>query len=106
MKGRYALLRDQTPEFRRAFQLDRWVEGQSIHNDLENECVPDFSCCQSKVRLRRRLRVMFARDLASRHSIIQSVIYELTEKDPRFLAQCDIPGLELEYYVMEFGSTH
>ncbi len=23
----------------------RWVNGESKHNDIDDECVPDFSCC-------------------------------------------------------------
>lgn len=26
-------------------QLYEWVNGNSIHNDIDNECCPDFSCC-------------------------------------------------------------
>lgn len=26
-------------------QLHRWVNGDSRHNDQDNECCPDFSCC-------------------------------------------------------------
>ena len=31
---------------RSQFQLDEWVKGNPIHNDVENECCPDFSCCK------------------------------------------------------------
>jgi hypothetical protein len=23
-----------------------WIEGESLHNDIDNECCPDFSCCE------------------------------------------------------------
>jgi hypothetical protein len=26
-------------------QLYKWVNGNPIHNDVDNECCPDFSCC-------------------------------------------------------------
>lgn len=26
-------------------QTRRWVNGQPRHNDIDNECCPDFSCC-------------------------------------------------------------
>ncbi len=27
-------------------QLDEWVKGNPIHNDTDDECCPDFSCCK------------------------------------------------------------
>ena len=26
-------------------QLDKWVNGEPLHNDERDECCPDFSCC-------------------------------------------------------------
>jgi len=26
-------------------QLEEWVDGNPIHNQVEDECTPDFSCC-------------------------------------------------------------
>lgn len=26
-----------------------WVEGRSYHNRVDNECCPDFSCCQASL---------------------------------------------------------
>lgn len=26
-------------------QLEKWVNGESVHNDERDECCPDFSCC-------------------------------------------------------------
>jgi hypothetical protein len=26
-------------------QLEGWLEGRSIHNRVDDECCPDFSCC-------------------------------------------------------------
>jgi hypothetical protein len=31
------------------FQLLEWVDGNSIHNEIEGECCPDFSCCNPKL---------------------------------------------------------
>lgn len=31
------------------YQLEQWVQGNSIHNDVDNECCPDFSCCNEIV---------------------------------------------------------
>lgn len=30
-------------------QLRKWVAGESIHNDEENICCPDFSCCNKDI---------------------------------------------------------
>ena len=27
-------------------QLIEWVNGNPIHNDIDDECCPDFSCCK------------------------------------------------------------
>lgn len=26
-------------------QLERWLAGESIHDNVSEQCVPDFSCC-------------------------------------------------------------
>lgn len=31
------------------FQLEEWVKGNSIHNDVDEQCCPDFSCCRKNV---------------------------------------------------------
>jgi len=28
-------------------QLQNWVDGKSIHNSVDDECCPDFSCCNN-----------------------------------------------------------
>lgn len=30
-------------------QLQKWVNGVSIHNDNDDACCPDFSCCNKDV---------------------------------------------------------
>lgn len=27
-------------------QLEEWARGNPIHNNIDNECCPDFSCCE------------------------------------------------------------
>jgi hypothetical protein len=44
---------------RAAAQLKLWLDGWPVHNDIDNECCPDFSCCEgrhylAKERLRRK----------------------------------------------------
>jgi len=29
-------------------QLEEWVKGNPIHNKIDDECCPDFSCCKPK----------------------------------------------------------
>lgn len=31
-------------------QLNKWVDGKSIHNNIDAECCPDFSCCGSPLQ--------------------------------------------------------
>lgn len=31
-----------------------WVNGASDHNDVDNECTPDFSCCEPSLFTRDR----------------------------------------------------
>lgn len=45
-----------------------WVRGVSVHNDVDDECCPDFSCCYpetfTKDELKREARhVRLMRDL-------------------------------------------
>ncbi len=30
-------------------QLQEWVAGRAVHNAVDNECCPDFSCCGSQM---------------------------------------------------------
>lgn len=30
-------------------QLDEWVKGNPIHNKIDDECCPDFSCCKPEL---------------------------------------------------------
>jgi len=30
-------------------QLEKWVNGEAIHNVERDECCPDFSCCAGKI---------------------------------------------------------
>lgn len=41
-------------------QLNKWVNGQSIHNNIDEECCPDFSCCLPDVNTPIKIRKKFA----------------------------------------------
>ena len=43
-----------------AKQLALWVEGESVHNDVRDECTPDFSCCTPALLQPRAVREAFA----------------------------------------------
>lgn len=60
------------------FQLEMWRRGVSLHNDIDNECCPDFSCCRGIAYLaNERLRELFVRDPASRKAMLESWFAEL-----------------------------
>lgn len=40
-------------------QLKNWVEGRSIHNDIDNECCPDFSCCKPELLVPKHMRQLY-----------------------------------------------
>ena len=46
----------RTPEEARAYQarvqeqLTAWVNGISVHNHVDGECCPDFSCCHPELK--------------------------------------------------------
>ncbi len=40
-------------------QLNKWVVGESIHNKEQDECCPDFSCCQSHYKASKEERKLF-----------------------------------------------
>ena len=40
-------------------QLEEWVSGNPIHNSIEDECCPDFSCCNPKLLQPEEIRKIF-----------------------------------------------
>lgn len=42
-------------------QLNKWVDGISVHNDEdgEEECCPDFSCCRPQLMATLEQRILF-----------------------------------------------
>jgi hypothetical protein len=40
-------------------QLIKWVNGKPTHNVVEDECCPDFSCCQSHLLLAQVKRLEY-----------------------------------------------
>lgn len=46
-------------------QLEKWVKGESLHNDERDECCPDFSCCGSPISP-KNVRKKFAKAWAKK----------------------------------------
>lgn len=45
-----------TPYQQRALaQAKQWISGESVHNTIDDECCPDFSCCEPNLFTRNRL---------------------------------------------------
>ena len=43
------MIKGKTRRNRSDYQLDEWVKGNPIHNDIDDECCPDFSCCNENI---------------------------------------------------------
>ena len=41
-------------------QLSEWLKGNPVHNDEQDECCPDFSCCQPELLADQKTRQAFA----------------------------------------------
>lgn len=42
-----------------AYHLKKWCEGEPIHNDIDDECCPDFSCCNKSLLQPKEVRENF-----------------------------------------------
>ncbi len=49
-------------------QLKFWVSGKSIHNEIDNECCPDFSCCVPSLRSSKSERLKFEKSNKNQRS--------------------------------------
>ena len=43
------MIKEKTYKERDLYQLDEWVKGNPIHNNVDDECCPDFSCCRPEL---------------------------------------------------------
>lgn len=81
---------NSTAEQRAMIQLELWRRGHPVHNDIDNMCCPDFSCCRGKQHMANdRLREMFYADPASRGPMMQFFISELPDE---MRVMYDLPG--------------
>ena len=53
------MIKGNTYKERSQYQLDEWVKGNFIHNNIDNECCPDFSCCNHDVSTPTEIRETF-----------------------------------------------
>lgn len=52
-------------------QIDEWVKGNPVHNTIDNECCPDFSCCTPETLQPKEVRETFKRaNLEQRESFL------------------------------------
>jgi hypothetical protein len=67
-------------------QLDRWVAGESVHNNdapvQGGECCPDFSCCVPELQALKETREEFRRarqegDTAKENALLTQFLGEL-----------------------------
>jgi hypothetical protein len=52
-------IKGKTYKERNQYQLDEWVKENSIHNDVDDECCPDFSCCKPELLQPLEIRKTF-----------------------------------------------
>jgi len=46
---------------RSSWQLAQWVMGNSVHNTDDDECCPDFSCCDKDVKTPLEVKLRFSK---------------------------------------------
>lgn len=79
---------------RMAVQLHQWLLGNPIHNPVDNECVPDFSCCRGRAHMASgKLRELFCRDEASRPAMQKDWIEQYLAEDRLGALSHDLPGV-------------
>ena len=42
-----------------SLQVKHWADGISYHNDIDDECCPDFSCCKPEFLADKTIRETF-----------------------------------------------
>lgn len=77
------LFNGMTSKESREYQLSEWVKGNSLHNPITDECVPDFSCCNPHSKMDKDLRIKFSNahkmgDIKTTHAIMGMALAEIT----------------------------
>ena len=50
-------------------QLEYWVRGICIHQNIGDECVPDYSCCYRELKVPKDIREKYFDHLLAQRSI-------------------------------------
>ena len=58
-----------------------WLNGKSTHNDIDNECCPDFSCCKPELLVPKEIRQLFYNaEMANNHKIVDRLLSEFLSR--------------------------
>ncbi len=52
-------IKGNTRKERCEHQLNEWVKGNPVHNKTDDECCPDFSCCNPQALQPKEIRIVF-----------------------------------------------
>lgn len=62
-------------------QLKLWVAGRPVHNKEQNECCPDFSCCQPRLLAPKHEREAFLKAFISgNEKAVTSMLIEFLKR--------------------------
>ena len=81
-------------------QLQRWVEGDPVHNEESGQCCPDFSCCKphllADVEVRKRFqKAHLEKDARTEHEMLMMFLGAMlggSEENTEEAAQAYIAG--------------
>lgn len=62
-------------------QTSDWVNGNPRHNMIDDECCPDFSCCNPKLLAPKEVREIFCKaDRSGNHKLTDRMLGEFLGK--------------------------
>ncbi len=79
-------------------QLAQWLKGNPVHNDIRDECCPDFSCCDPELLASEEERKTFvdAND-ETRHMMLMGFLAAMmTNEDKKVYIADDPANYQLE----------
>jgi len=79
-------------------QLEKWVAGESIHNEETGECVPDFSCCQDFYKAPQDERELFKNRPELRMQMLGNYLHKVLAASA-WGREIEIVGTETGRYV-------
>ena len=87
----------------RTEQLDKWVEGESIHRGTtreEEECCPDFSCCCPECLAPKKERELFREAYLKENNDLQEQMLMM------FLGSAISKKTDKKVYIAGDAETH